>query len=243
MHHCVRWFGMLLRLPEVRLPGLGAPARGAALALSLFVAASPATAASVLIDFDFASQSSISLLGGIITTPPDGSIDSASGRLSLEASSLTTFISGGQAVLDQITFSGAIAKNVGGVADISGPIDGTQVGTLNGTLTGGQTSLSFPGTIAINLNANFACAGSGCASLGFPVVDSGLFNLTAGILPISGIGTIGNAQITADIPIALGGVLGVLHLVGIETGRSFVPEPTTALLLGLGLLVVRKKQR
>jgi len=243
MHRCVRWLGLLFRPSVLRQIGLGSSARNATLALSLFVAASPATAASVLIDFDFASQSSISLLGGIITTPPDGSIDSASGRLSLEATSLTSFISGGQAVLDQITFSGAIAKTIAGFADISGPIDGTQVGTLDGTLTAGQTILSFPGTIAVNLNANFACTGSGCASLGFPAVDSGLFNLTAGNLPISGLGAIGTATITADIPIEIGGVLGVLHLVGIETGRSFVPEPGLALLLGLGLLGFRRVQR
>ena len=238
MHQCVRWLGMLLRLPE-----LGTSVRGAALALSLVVAGSPATAASVLIDFDFASQSSISLLGGIIVTPPDGTVDSGSGRLSLEATSLTTFISGGQAVLDLITFSATIATNVGGVADISGTISGTQVGVLPGTLTPSQTDLSFPGTIAVNLNANLPCTGTGCASLGFPVVDSGIFNLTAGTLPITGIGTIGTANITADIPISLGGVLGVLHLVGIETSRSFLPEPTTAMLLGLGLLAFRTHRR
>ncbi len=239
MHQCVHRLGTRLRLSE-----LGASARGVTLALSLVVAASPASAASVLIDFDFASQSSVSLLGGIIETPPDGTIDSASGRLSLEATSLTTFVSGGQAVLDQISFSTTISANVGGgAAVVSGSITGSQVGTLPGTLTAGQTSVDFPGTIAMNLNANVGCTGTGCASLGLPILDVGLFNLTAGTLPISGIGTVGTATIAADIPISVGGVLGVLHLVGVETGRSFVPEPSTAMLLGLALLAARVRQR
>jgi len=219
MLDCARSLAAVFRLP-VRWAG--------GLVLPLLLAATPAAAVSVLIDFDFASSSTISLLGGTIVT-------------SLEATSLTTFVSGGQASLDQLTFAATIAKNVAGAANVSGPISGTQVGSLSGTLTSGQTVLSFPGPIAINLNAAIACTGTGCAALGFPVSTSGIVNLTAGNLPISGLGTIGAAQILADIEISLGGVLGVLHLVGVETSRSLVPEPAGLLLLGLVAVAGRRR--
>lgn len=234
MLYCVRRFAAVFCLP----------ARGAGfLALSLLLTATPAAAASVLIDLDFASNSWISLLGGTIVTPPDGSISVGSGQLTLEATSLTTFVSGGQVALDQVTFAASIAKNVAGQANVSGPISGTQVGSLAGTLTAGQTVLSFPGTMAMNLNAAIACTGPGCSVLGFPVSTSGIENLTVGNLPISGLGSVGMAQIVADIEISLGGVLGVLHLVGVETGRSFVPEPAGLILLGMGLAAATARRR
>lgn len=219
------------------------PLWGACLALLLLTSAGPAAAASVLIDLDFASNSSISLLGGTIVTPPDGSVDTGSGRLSLEATSLTSFVPGGQAEMDQVTFSATVAKNVLGQADVSGTISGTQVGSILGSLNAAQTDVDFLGTIAIDLTASLACTGSGCASLGLPVSTAGVVNLTTGSLPITGLGTVGAAQVAADIPISLGGVLGVLHLVGVETQRSIVPEPTGLVGLGLAaaLLAVRRR--
>ena len=104
------------------------------LILGLMTPWGEARAAPIQLDFDFTSGSSLSLLGGTIVTPPDGTFDTGFARLQVEASDISTPIPGGDVVLELAVFAGTVSKNVAGAADISGPFAGTQLGTLNGTL-------------------------------------------------------------------------------------------------------------
>ena len=72
----------------------------AAFALSTaLLAAAPAGAAQIRIGFDF-SGSSLSILGGIIEVPPDGSISAGSGAVDVEAPDLTNVQPGAAALVD-----------------------------------------------------------------------------------------------------------------------------------------------
>lgn len=177
----------------------------------------------IAIRFDFTAGSSFSLLGGALVTPPDGSIDVASLRLLVEADA-GGIVPGGVVTLSELAFSGTIAGNVGGVADVDGSFSGTQVGTLTGVLAPGGTGASFASDLDLDFAANIGCVGSGCAILGLPVTESGVFGLPIGLLPLIDLSVPGAARIDATVPVEIGGVLGELRLLGVETSRSAVPE-------------------
>jgi hypothetical protein len=204
----------------------------------LLASAGTAAAASLIqIDFDFTAESVMSLLGGTIVTPPDGSFDSGSVRLWVDATDIETGIVGGEVAIGQGAFSGTVAKNVAGAADISGPFSGTQVGTLLGVLDAGATSATFVDDLMIDLNFNLACTGVGCDPLGFPVNVMGISAFSLGTISITGLDIDGTARVEITTDIELDGVLGTLNLVGNEIARIFVvPEPQTATLLMLGLV-------
>lgn len=205
--------------------------------VGLLVAASTANASTIRLDFDFTAESFLSLLGGTIVTPPDGTFDSGTVRVLVEATDIDSVVSGGQVAVGAGNFSGTVSKNVLGSADVSGPFSGTQIGTLLGVLDPGLTSATFVDDLSINLNFNFACVGVGCGPLGFPVSVLGLTALNLGTVSITGLDVEGTARIEMITEIELDGVLGELTLVGIETSRLFIiPEPQTALLLVLGLV-------
>jgi len=107
-------------------------------------------------------------------------------------------------------------------------------------MTGG----TFVEGLAVNLDVVLDCVGSGCSSLGFPISDIGPALLSLSFLSVSDLGLPGSARVTASIPFEVGGVLGFLDLVGVESARTFVvPEPGTALLIagGLAILAVRRR--
>jgi len=131
--------------------------------------------------------------------------------------------------------SGTVTRNFPGNADINGPFSATQVGSLAGTVAPGLDGINFASDLQLDINAAIGCTGTGCASLGFPVNESGTFPFTIGFLEITDIDILGAAGISVDIPVEIDGVLGTLSLVGTEVNRTFIPEPGTALLFGLGL--------
>lgn len=203
--------------------------------LGLMVPRGEAEAAFVQLGFDFTGGSSLSLLGGTIVTPPDGTFDTGSATLQVEASDISTPIPGGDVVLKQTDFAGTVSKNVLGAADISGPYSGSQVGTLSGTLAAGGTGADFTEDMFLDLNITLGCIGLGCDPLGFPVNVVGVNALSFSFLSITDLDSVGNATILLTTPVELDGVFGVLTLVGQETSRQFVPEPATGSLLLLGL--------
>lgn len=201
------------------------------------------SADNVEIEFDFTGGSSLSLLGGVIVTPPDGTLDVGGATVDLEATDLTTIVPGGAAALSGLNASGTVAKNFPGSADISGPYSATQVGTLPGTVSGALDGVDFVTDLQLDINVAFDCTGTGCFSLGFPVNENGTFDFAITFLPITNMGMVGGAGIDISVPIEVGGILGTLNLVGVEVGRTFIPEPGTALLVGLGLVVMGVARR
>jgi hypothetical protein len=212
--------------------------------VGLMISPSDARASSIQIDFDFTGESFLSLLGGTIVTPPDGTFDTGFVRLQVEASDLTTPIPGGDVVLRQGEFEGTVVKNVAGAADISGPYAGIQVGILNGTLAPGGTAADFIEDMFFDLDIALGCTGTGCDPLGFPINVAGINALSFTTMSITGLDTLGTAKIEMSAPVLLDGVLGVLTLVGNETIRSVVvPEPQTGTLVAMGLAVLAVSRR
>lgn len=205
--------------------------------LAVLFSAGAAAASVIELDFDFTAESFMSLLGGTIITPPDGTFDSGTVRFIVDATDIDTAIAGGEVALGFGTFAGTVVKNVAGAADISGPYSGTQVGTLLGILDAGGASATFIDDLMLDVNFNFACTGTGCGPLGFPVNVSGVNAFSLGTIAITGLDAEGTARVEMVTSVELDGVLGTLNLIGNETARAFVvPEPQTATLLLLGLV-------
>jgi len=214
------------------------------LSLPLVLAPGAAFAqASEQIQFDFTSGSSISLLGGTIVTPPDGTLDVGHARVDVEVTAPGVYVPGGQLVLAGLTVSGTISKIIAGFADISGYYSATQptplVGTLAPALDGGQ----FVDPLGLQMNTAVGCTGTGCAALGFPINDVGLSLLNVSFLPITDLDVVGGARIETSIPIEIDGVLGTLDLVGVEVARTYVPEPGTFVLVAAGMLWMAVRRR
>jgi hypothetical protein len=226
-------------LPSLR-PGL---IFGLLCGFVLGIASSASAQSSERIDFDFASESSISLLGGTIVTPPDGTIDFGSGRIWVEATAPGAYVSGGQFLFGGFAMGGTVAKNVMGAADIAGYYQTNQAGTLAGTLAPAQDGGQFAGNLALNMNVQVDCAGSGCGLLGFPISDVGLSLLPISFLPVDALASPGLARIQMSVPIEIDGVLGTLDLVGVEVARAFIPEPGTFVLVAAGLGVLAGRRR
>ena len=213
-----------------------------ALLLGLLLAP-PAGAGILTIQFEFATGSSLSVLGGAINTPPDGAITSATATLEVEADSATSPTVGGFAQLAGANLAGFVDKDIQGQAQVNGSFSVAQTTPANGTLSAAD-SISFSDPFTSNINANFACTGSQCSALGLPVNEAGVFVLPLQPLVVTNLDVVGSALIDFDLPVSLDGVQAVFQLVGVETSRSFViPEPGTASLLGLGLLALARRRR
>lgn len=186
------------------------------------------------IQFDF-SGSSLSLLGGIVQIPPDGSITSGSATLVVSAAGLATPIPGGAvslynfaaaATVNALTFGNTITGNV--VLNQAGP-------PVAGTLSAGLGNVLFGGPMQISQNGVLNCSGPSCAILSLPAALTGVQLVALGSMPIANLAAIGNALISGTFAITLGGFTGQLHLVGTEVSRVLVPEPSSAGLVALGL--------
>ena len=210
-----------------------------ALVLGLMAPPGEARATFLEIDFDFTDQSFVSLLGGVIVTPPDGSFDSGSARVRVDASDLSTPIPGGDVTFDQADFAGSVFKVIPEAAFILGSFEGVQIGTLDGTLAPGEMGVDFAEDIILDLDIALACAGVGCDLLGFPIDVTGISSLAITFMSFTDLNSPGDATISAILPIELDGVLGVLTLVVNEQSRQFIPEPQTATLLVIGLALLK----
>jgi len=193
--------------------------------------------------FDFTSNSTFSLLGGTVQTPPDGSIDVGHGIVFIEAATSGAYLSGAPVVLDNITVSGSVSKLVGGSTQVDGTFSASQPSPLVGSLAPALDGADFTDPLGLDLDIAIGCTGPGCASLGLPASDVGLSLLSLSFLPINDLGVVGGASIQATVPIEVDGVLGTLDLVGVEVSRTFIPEPGTFVLVatGLGVLAARRR--
>jgi hypothetical protein len=202
-------------------------------------------AAKIQVEFDLAG-SSVSVLGGFIDIPPDGSVTSGSAQLEFQALGSATPIAG-PAKFKNAQLAGTIAKSGLGV-DITGAVGMTQPGTGNGNLTAGLSSASF-NPFLVNFTGFANCAntgsGSGCTVLGLPTTFTGPKLVSLPSLGVGQLASVGNATLQGTFTFTLGGFTAVLDLVGSEVSRTFIPEPNTFGLLALGLagVAVIRRQR
>lgn len=208
-------------------------------ALAVMLTAPAARAGTISIEFDL-SNSIISILGGILTIPPDGSITASTATVTIQGNSSTTPVAGA-ASLSNLSLQASINGTVGGLVTLTGNISGAQVGVATGALTAGLANLVI-GTLALNLSALIGCAPAGpCAVLGtFPISVMSLTPITGVANPgVGGLGTFGNGTLNAILSITIGGNSALITLVGQEVSRTFtasVPEPGTFGMFGLGML-------
>jgi hypothetical protein len=210
-----------------------------ATAIVVFLTAPAAQAGTIQIEFDL-SSSVISILGGILTIPPDGSITSSTATVTIQGNSNTAPVAGA-ASLSDLSLQATVNGTVGGIASITGNIAGTQVGAATGALTGGLSNLAL-GTLTLNLSALINCAPAGsCTVLGtFPISVMSQTPITgAGGLGVGGLGTLSNATLNAILSVTIGGNSALISLIGQEISRTFtptVPEPGTFVTISMGLL-------
>ncbi len=208
-----------------------------AIAVLLLFGASAAKASSITVEFDLTS-STLTMLSGILSIPPDGTITAGTASVRVNASSLTGPTSG-PAKLSNLALTATISGTVGGAALFTGGFSGSQPGGGAGSLTAGLANLLF-GLLNLNLNGFVNCSGGICPALGtFPVsVTNSPTALTGfGAFGIGGLATVGAGTLNATLPINLAGNSVVFNLVGQEVSRAFsLPEPSTGALLGLGVL-------
>jgi hypothetical protein len=207
-----------------------------AAALAFLLTTSSAHAGAIIIDYDLGS-SVVSMLGGLISIPPDGSITSATATVVVPGSSLSN-ASAGPGNLQGLNLAASVNATVVSAATLTGGFTGVQVGNAAGTLTGGLGNLVL-GTLNLNLTGVINCTPAGiCGALGtFPILLMGTSPITGiGNVGIGGVNTPGAGTLNAVLPIMIGGAAAQINLVGQEVSRSYVPEPSSFGLLGLGIL-------
>jgi len=208
-------------------------------ALWLGLASASARAGEVTIQFDF-SGSTISVLGGILTLPPGGSITAASGSATFLANG-PTLISAGPARLEALDLAATIDDDVLGQAHVTGDILVQQLASPPaGALSVGLANAVFH-DILLNVDVDANCVGAGCAFLAtFPLGIAGNFTAATLNAALGNLATPSAATLMAVVPFSLSGFSGVLNLVGSEVSRSFnpVPEPGTLGALSLGLVLL-----
>jgi hypothetical protein len=205
-------------------------------AVVLLLAAPPARAGTITIDFDL-TGSSVALLGGILNIPPDGSITAASAQVTVQGSNLTN-ASAGAAQLGNLMLMATINGTVGSAVVLTGSFSATQLGGGAGSLSGGLANLNVA-TLTLNLNGLINCFGGLCPALGtFPIsaVNSVSVLTGFGSMGIGGLATLSAATLNGVLPLTIGGNTAALTLVGQEVNRTFIPEPNTFALVGLGML-------
>ncbi len=197
-----------------------------------------ASAASINITFDL-SQSWISLFGGTIVTPPDGSLISAQGAVSVAGGGIVTPSGGGAVTLQRMKMK----FNVNGgpaSANVQGPVTVRLANKPVGTLSAGASAIGFGGSAVFEIDAALNCSGFNCAFLGsFPISASGPQTFpTLGTLTLAGLSTLGAASFVKAISFTISGYTGVLTVVGQEISRNYAvfPEPGALLLLGPALV-------
>ena len=218
-------------------------ARFSAIASLLLLLPSASHAGKITVQFDF-TGSSVALLGGFITVPPDGAILAGSGQLDVKAGGIATPLAGA-ASLQNVSLAGTINKSGFGV-NITGAFGATQPGTATGVLSNGKALLSF-NPFLMNFTGFANCAntgtGTGCTVLGLPVTFTGPKTFTINSLAVSKLSTLGSAALSGTFTFTLGGFTAVLSLVGSEVSRTFIPEPNTFGLLALGVVALAATRR
>jgi len=211
------------------------------IALLLLLGSAPAArAGQITIDFDL-SGSSIAILGGAIVVPPDGSITSAFTKLQVEGSG-NAAASSGPARLASLTLAGTISGTLlGGAMTVTGGVNASQSGSATGLLNPALTLAAVGGPGVLSINALINCTpGTACGLVGtFPVSITGPHTfLPFGSFQVGNINSVGNATLSGQLSLTLGGQTAVFNLIGAEITRTYIPEPNSLSMLGIGLIGV-----
>lgn len=192
--------------------------------------------------------SSVSAVGGEILIPPEGSITAASATLIVPGSGSVT-ASSGPASLRDLVLDLTVDATVFGLADITGTVTATQLGTGFGTLSAGLGAFNLTQSLFVEATGFIDCAGFGCGLVGtFPATFNGTQTFAPPLsIGVGGLGTAGSATVMGSLLLDLAGQSAILTLVGAETSRTFVPEPSHLLQLavagGLLMLLFRRPRR
>lgn len=204
--------------------------------------AAPVHAGTLAIDFDF-TGSSVTLLGGIVTVPPDGAVTAGSGRIEFLADDLSQQAISGPAQLGDASLAVSLDRDLLGLALITGAVAGSQSGAALGSLNAALSQLTLLSPLQILYTGTIHCTGTGCGAVGtFPVVVNTILSFLGGV-GVGNLASTGNATIQASLPFSLAGYTGILQLSGVETSRTFIPEPHTFGLTALGLAALASATR
>lgn len=216
------------------------------LIIGLLLAPSTAGAGTISISFDL-SGSSVSLPNGV-EIPPDGSIQpGAMLVLHLQGDVAPDEASGtvlpGAGVLDELAVAADVNAQTPIDALFTGDLSVAQLSPASGDLAVDLTSYLLD-SIIIELIVFIDCAGSDCGEFGgFPLDIETVELLPSQPLTLAAINTPGAATIAGALAIEIGGVSFGVDLQGVEASRAFVvPEPSTGLLLLLGLAMLRVRR-
>jgi len=199
------------------------------------------------IDFDL-TGSSVSAVGGQILIPPEGTITAASAKLIVPGTGSVT-ASSGPASLRSLVLDLTVDATVAGLADVTGTVTASQLGTGFGTLSAGLGAFNLTQSLFVEATGFIDCAGFGCGFVGtFPATFNGTQTFPPPLsIAVGGLGTAGAATVMGSLLLDLAGQTAVLTLVGAETARTFVPEPSRLLQLaaagGLVVLLFRRVRR
>ncbi len=205
------------------------------LALAAAVAAlahAPARADLVKIEFDLGA-SSISAFGGLVTVPPDGTIQAASATVIVTGQGTST-INSGPVTLKTLSLSGTVNANPLGLVTVTGPVVANELSPAMGSLTANLANAFFPNPLLLIATASIQCMGAFCPIVGtFPITLNGTQTLNGPFtIPIGNLGTPGAATLSALFTLNLAGDAVLVNLVGSEVSRTFLPEPVRVLQLG-----------
>jgi hypothetical protein len=136
-----------------------------------------------------------------------------------------------------------VSANLLGPITVTGPANAELTGPVGGTLTG--TLLDFGGALGeFNAFGTLTCTGTPC---GFAGLVSGVptdFDETGSLaLPVLTLGSISGTL--TNLNFGIGGIMASLTFDAPEVSREVVPEPSTALLVAVGLvgLAARRSRR
>jgi len=205
------------------------------LTMGAMLTAGAAQAGTVTVTYDL-NNSVLNILTPL--SIPNAADITGTAVLTFTANDVTQQIIDGPVSLDSVVVN--VNLGVGGLAatGLSGIVTTTLIPPASSTLTG-NTLADAPATFSLTGTIN-CTPGTTCALLGLP--PSTVLNTTSSLALTNGEvnPTTAPSHLTGEqaLNLSLGALntTGTVLLDGIETGRVFVPEPGTVMLVGMGLV-------
>jgi len=217
------------------------------LIMGLLVAPSASRAGTISIGFDLGG-SSVSLPNGIEVPPAGEALPGSLLVLHLEGDVAPDEMSGtvlpGTGVLDGLVVVADIDARPPLEALFTGNLSIVQFGAAIGSLAGDLATLTLVDPVVVEFILFVDCVGVDCELFGTFPLDIETFSLIPGqTLTLSDVNTPGGASLAGLFDIDLGGESVTVDLQGVESSRAYVvPEPSSGLLLLVGLVLLRGRR-